>query len=231
MSKRILVIDDEPGLLDIVEFALETQGFAVTTATNAEAGWQLLTSQHFDLVLLDVMLPGLNGIALCTRIRAHMDVPVVLLTARSDVESRVLGFEQGADDYVVKPFSPRELALRVEAILRRTVPESAQALLKLGDLSADLHLLQFWWQERRLELSEAEARLLQALAMRRGEIATWRELLNEVWSTTAPQGGRELIKTTVYRLRNRLESQGMPADSIEAVRGQGYRFAASVTKV
>lgn len=231
MSARILVIDDEPGLRDIVEFALETQGFTVTTAGSAEDGWRLLSSQQFDLVVLDVMLPGLNGIALCSRIRTNVGIPVVLLTARSDVDSRVQGFEHGADDYVVKPFSPRELALRVEAILRRTASESVATLLQYGPLSADTASMQFWWDDQRLELSDIEARLLLALVHHKGQIATWRELLNEVWTTTSPQGGRELIKTTVYRLRNRLTAQGLPATFIETIRGQGYRIEPMVTKV
>ena len=119
-APRALIVDDEPQMLAIVEFALQTQGFECVTAPDAERAWRLLLTQDVDLAVLDVMLPGASGIELCRRIRSRLDVPVLLLTARGETEDRIVGFEAGADDYVAKPFSPREVALLAQALVRRT---------------------------------------------------------------------------------------------------------------
>jgi len=222
---RILVVDDEPQMVDIVTFTLETQGHRCRAAGSAEEAWRLLSEERFDAVVLDVMLPGADGVQLCRRIRAQLTVPVVLLTARSEVEARVEGLEAGADDYVTKPFSPRELALRVEGILRRTARAATDRdVLTHGPLTIDLRAREAVLGSRRLPLPDAELGVLTCLARRAGRVVTWRELLNEVWGTGAPQGGRQMIKTTVYRLRAHLEKAGGDdaRELVRTVRGVGY---------
>lgn len=220
-APRALVVDDESQMVSIVGFALETQGFEAVTARSAEEAWRHLSATTFDLVVLDVMLPGASGVQLCERIRTTSDVPVILLTARGEEEDRLRGLLAGADDYVTKPFSPRELALRAAAVVRRTRGRrDSSATLVNGALSID--------QGRRaahlggvlLRLSDVELRLLTVLTRHVGEVVGWRTLLNEVWATAEIVGGRDMIKTAVYRLRQQLGPDA--EDLIVTVRGAGY---------
>lgn len=222
----VLVVDDEPQMVAIVAFALETQGFDTLSAGDASSAWEVLLSRHVDLVVLDVMLPDSSGRDLCRRITSRLGVPVILLTALSDSTDRVRGLEAGADDYLTKPFGPRELALRAQAILRRTgaVPTAPEGgTLACGPLRADLTSGRVSWQGSVLRLPEMERRLLVRLMRDPGSPVALRTLLNEVWETAALQGGRDMVKSSVYRLRHQLALQGVPTDLVEAVRGRGYR--------
>lgn len=218
-SPRALVVDDEAQMLSIVSFALETQGFEVLTARTAEKAWTALRREHFDLAILDVTLPGASGLDLCQRLRAESDLPVIMLTARTTEDHRVAGLLAGADDYVTKPFSPRELALRAQAIVRRTRPVREDDDIRNGPLQINATRRRAILDGRVLRLSDVEIRLLAALARRAGEVVTWSELLNEVWFTGEHAGGRDMIKSTVYRLRHHLDDE---REWITSVRGSGY---------
>ncbi|GAB79112.1 DNA-binding response regulator, OmpR family, contains REC and winged-helix (wHTH) domain [Austwickia chelonae] len=219
-APRALIVDDERQMLSIIEFALETQGFACITATSAERAWSILNTEQVDLIILDVMLPGASGEQLCRRIRTRSDVPVMMLTARGTESDRVGGFLAGADDYITKPFSPRELALRAQAVVRRTRQRHTGELIVNGPLLIDVHAGTASWQGRRLRLSQVEHRLLTVLARHSGSVVGWRDLLNEVWGTGETVGGRDMIKTTVYRLRRQLRFSG--DELIVTARGSGY---------
>ncbi|PPB48608.1 DNA-binding response regulator [Arthrobacter pityocampae] len=216
-----LVVDDEPQMLDIVTFALETQAFSHVSAKDAVTAWQLFRARHFDLVVLDVMLPQSSGLSLCRRIREVSDVPVLLLTAKSGVQDRIAGLEAGADDYVTKPFHPRELALRAEAIVRRSAPtpESSELVhgpLRISQEKATVH-------GRYLHLSALELRLLRRLASAHGQPVSFRDLLLSGWQIDEGPGGREMLKTALYRVRKALHGEGLPR-AIRAVRGVGYEL-------
>lgn len=215
-----LVVDDQVQMVSIVTFALETQGFECLEARSAEQAWDLYTSRHVDIVILDVMLPGASGLALCERLRAVGSTPVILLTAKNSTDDRIRGLTAGADDYLTKPFSPRELALRAQAVCRRTLTPDADTVVRNGPLVIDTIRRHATWHGRELRTSDVELRLLTTLARHRGEIVTWTSLLNEVWFTEADVGGREMIKTAVYRLRQRLDTDGQPL--VVTVRGRGY---------
>lgn len=217
---RVLVVDDESQMVSIIAFALETQGFQPVTARNAEDAWRRFGSGDFDLLVLDVMLPGASGVELARRIRTVSDVPIMMLTARSDEDDRLAGLLAGADDYVTKPFSPRELALRAQAIVRRSGGVRDQRRIVNGPLVIDVDERSVTLAGKAIRLSDVELRLLTMLTRHAGEIVTWRELLNQVWFTAEPQGGRDMIKTTVHRLRLRLGGHG--ESLIVAVRGSGY---------
>ncbi|MER1997392.1 MAG: response regulator transcription factor [Arthrobacter sp.] len=219
-----LVVDDEPQMIDIVTFALETQGFTTLSARDAEKAWQVFKSRELDLLVLDVMLPQSSGLSLCRRIRQTSMVPILLLTARGEAKDRVAGLEAGADDYVTKPFHPRELALRAEAIVRRTrgaaVGQGTETVcgpLRIADGSAVLagHFL---------TLTPTELRLLTRLASEEGKPVGFRDLLLAGWQVDEGPGGREMLKTALYRLRRQLSQQGYP-HAVEAVRGTGYRLS------
>ena len=218
---HVLVVDDERQMVSIVGFALETQGFTTSSARSAEEAWRLFGAENFDLVVLDVMLPGASGVRLCERIRTVSDVPVILLTARGEESDRLAGLLAGADDYVTKPFSPRELALRAAAIVRRTRgrAQRSEALVN-GTLAIDPAQRTAHLDGRALRLSDVELRLLTALMRHQGEVVSWRVLLNEVWSTDEAVGARDMIKTAVYRLRQHLGPEA--DDLIVSVRGTGY---------
>ena len=217
-----LVVDDEPQMLDIVTFALETQGFSAVSAKDAESAWNLFRGRQFDLVVLDVMLPQASGLSLCRRIRETSDVPVLLLTAKSGAQDRIAGLEAGADDYVIKPFHPRELALRAEALVRRSAPapkhsELVHGALHIGQDSATVN-------GRYVHLSALELRLLRRLASSPGQPVPFRDLLLSGWQIDEGPGGKEMLKTALYRVRKALHSEGLPR-AIRAVRGVGYELA------
>lgn len=227
-ASLVLVVDDEVQMTAIISFALETQGLRTLTATDAASAREVLGSEPVDLVVLDVMLPGESGIELCRSLRETSDVPVILLTALGEVDDRVAGLTAGADDYLTKPFSPRELALRAQAILRRSTGASTAArpgghVLRCGPLRVDPAAGSASWDGVELDLPETELRLLGRLVQDAGRAVPLRTLLHEVWDTSHAEGGRDMVKSMIYRLRRQLRMQGAPTDLIEAVRGQGYR--------
>ncbi|UCH30729.1 MAG: response regulator transcription factor [Myxococcales bacterium] len=225
MGSRILVVEDEPDLAELVAVNLRGAGHEVTVSHDGSTALAEIQRSQPDLVVLDVMLPDISGTEVCRRLRRSpqtVRLPVIMLTARSDEVDRVVGFEVGADDYVPKPFSPRELVLRVEAILRRTSAafesEGPQAIA-LGDLVIDVpaHRVEVDGQE--VLLTALEFRLLHDLASRAGRVQSRDALLERVWGYS-PNVETRTVDTHVKRLREKL---GAGAKHIETVRGVGYR--------
>jgi DNA-binding response OmpR family regulator len=215
-----LVVDDEPQMTIIIEFALQTQGFTVLTAHDAATALHLLRSRAIDLVVLDVMMPAMDGLTLCQRIRARSEVPIMLLTALTQHDDVIAGLEHGADDYVTKPFHPREVALRAQALVRRRRGPGTE--IRVGDLVIAPSAQTATLAGQRLDLPFTEFKLLTHLAMRRGVPQSWQDLLREVWGTADLLGGRDVVKTTIYRLRSRLAEVPGGAVYIRTVRGVGY---------
>jgi DNA-binding response OmpR family regulator len=220
MSPSALVVDDEPQMTAIVEFALQTQGFSVLTANDGATALQLLRSRVVDLVVLDLMMPTMDGLTLCQRIRARSDVPIMVLTAMNQPEDVIIGLEHGADDYVTKPFHPREVALRAQALVRRR--RDTGAVTQVGELVVDPTERVATLAGRRLNLPYTEFKLLAHLAARPGVTQSWQELLGAVWGTNDLTGGRDVVKSTVYRLRARLVAAGDYGGYVQTVRGVGY---------
>lgn len=220
-----LIVDDEKQMLEIVSFALETQGFNTTTATDAAQAIELFQSRNFEILILDVMLPEFSGIWLCEQVRRVSNVPIIMLTAKGEIADRVAGLEAGADDYVVKPFHPRELALRAQAIVRRSRENQKTEIIRLDGLVIDPKNGTVLLRGNRLSLSQSEFRLLMTLALRVGEITDVEYLLREVWGAESLVGGKEMVKTAIYRLRIKLEDSLTNPQFIQTVRGQGYRMA------
>jgi len=225
MSKHILVVDDEPDILELVRFGLTQEGFSVETAATAGEGLACLTRRTPDLVVLDLMLPDMSGTEVCRKLRSDSktaQLPVVMLTARSEEVDRVVGFELGADDYVTKPFSPRELVLRVKAVLRRSEPSVAAARhFAHAGLSLDLERHRCQVGDRQVELTAREFGLLAALMSRPGRVLTREKLLDELWGSDITVTHRT-VDTHVKRLREKLGEAG---HYIDTVRGVGYRFS------
>jgi two-component system phosphate regulon response regulator PhoB len=221
----VLVVDDEPDLLELVRINLAQSGYTVETAASGSDALAALRRAPPDVMILDLMLPDLSGTELCARVRADQRLaalPIIMLTAKSEEIDRVVGLELGADDYVTKPFSPRELALRVRAVLRRRAPTGEEArVLEHGALRVDPDSHRASVDGREITLTAKEFQLLVALMGRPGRVMTRERLLDEVWGSDITVTSRT-IDTHLKRLREKL---GRAGDLIETVRGVGYRFA------
>ncbi len=207
MTSHILVIDDEPDIRELVRFGLTQEGFSVETAATAGEGLASVASRLPDLVVLDLMLPDMSGTEVCRTLRAQSqtaELPVVMLTARGEEVDRVVGFELGADDYVTKPFSPRELALRVKAVLRRREPTASEARqLAHGDLLLDLDRHRCHVSDEEVDLTAKEFGLLATLMIRPGRVFTREKLLDELWGSEVTVTHRT-VDTHMKRLREKL---------------------------
>ncbi|MDJ0852046.1 MAG: response regulator [Myxococcota bacterium] len=225
MSHTILVIDDEPDLLELVRVNLDQAGYRVETAADGREAMASLRRDRPDLVVLDLMLPDVSGTDLCRQLRSSSefsDLPIIMLTAKADEVDRVVGFELGADDYVTKPFSPRELTLRVNAVLRRKTAASAPgAQLEHGTLRLDPDRHRCFVDGAEIDLTAKEFDLLRTLMSRPGRVMTRDALLEQVWGADITVTSRT-IDTHLKRLREKLGAAG---PLIETVRGVGYRFA------
>ena len=223
MSK-ILIIDDQQELLGGLAVNFRREGYEVLTAADGEAGLGLARERRPDLIILDVMLPGMGGLDVCREIRrAGLEVPIIMLTARGEEIDRVLGLEIGADDYLTKPFSLRELLARVRIHLRRRPPLSIPRSYRFGDVEIDFERLRAERQGRALELSAKEFDLLGLLVRRRGEVLTRDEILKQVWGYADPPLTRT-VDTHILRLRQKVEPDPANPAYIHTVYGEGYRF-------
>jgi len=219
--KTILVVDDERNIVDLVRLYLEKEGFGVVAAADGEEALLLHRRHEPDLVILDLMLPKLDGLEVCREIRRQGDTPVLMLTARSDDIDAIVGLELGADDYVTKPFNPRALVARVKAILRRTdATNRGGRPIEVGSLRVDPRRREATVNDRRLELRAREFDLLVALARDPGVVLTRDALLEDVWGTDFP-GETRTVDVHVAEVRKKLGDDG-PA--IETLRGIGYRL-------
>ena len=226
MSDRILIVDDEPQMRDIIEYIFSKADYETRTAPDAETALALVRRESFDAAILDVMLPRASGLTLCQRIHEVSRIPVIFLSALGTAEERVAGFEAGADDYIVKPFNARELLLRTKAVLTRYRGNSTQESIDNGPMRLLPQSHTVVIDNRRIQLSEHETRLLTTLARRLNQPVAWRDLVTAVWLTDAPETGKEMLKTTIHRLRGKL---GTDPDLIQAVRGAGYMMPALVS--
>lgn len=224
LKPTVLVIDDEKDLIELVRYNLEKEGFLVKGEPDGESGKAAAVRDLPDIIIVDLMLPGIDGLEVCRRLRADArtaGIPIIMLTAKASEIDRVLGLELGADDYVTKPFSPRELVLRVKNVLQRHQQEvSRPEHFALGDLVIDLPRHEVLWKGRAIELTATEFRLLTVLAERAGRVQSRDQLLQDVWHYESVIDTRT-VDTHMRRLREKL---GPAAKHLDTVRGVGYRF-------
>jgi two-component system alkaline phosphatase synthesis response regulator PhoP len=225
-KETVLVIDDEKDLIELVRYNLEKEGFRVLAALDGEAGMSIATEESPDAVVVDVMLPGIDGLDVCRRLRSSSktsQIPVIMLTAKSSESDRIVGLELGADDYVTKPFSPRELAARLKAVLRRASGQHRQAaeLIRHGELVIDPERHVVTCGDSAAELTATEFRLLLLLATRPGRVFSRNEIINATLGRDVTVLDRT-VDVHVVSLRRKLGECGR---WIETVRGFGYRFA------
>ena len=230
MAKKILIVEDEKNIVDILSFNLTREGYTALEAYDGEAGLQLALEQDPDLILLDLMLPRKNGFDVCRAIRdAGRTTPIIMLTAREEETDKVFGLEIGADDYITKPFSMRELIARVGANIRRTAmqapAESASAAIEAGDLRIDPDSRQVFRAGQPIELTQREYELLSFLAARPNKVYSRADLMEQVWNYDYVGDDARTVDVTVRRLREKVEAD--PANPVRILtrRGAGYYFA------
>lgn len=221
MRVRILVVDDDPALAEMLTIVLRGEGFDTAVVVDGTKALPALRELKPDLVLLDLMLPGMNGIDVCKAIRAESGVPIVMLTAKSDTVDVVLGLESGADDYIIKPFKPKELIARMRARLRRLEAEPAEALA-IGDVSIDVPGHQVTRDGEQIALTPLEFDLLVALARKPRQVFTRKVLLEQVWGYQHAADTR-LVNVHVQRLRSKVERDPEHPEIVLTVRGVGYK--------
>jgi two-component system response regulator VicR len=227
IMKKILVVDDEQSIVDILKFNLEKNGFEVVTAYAGDTGYEMAMTENPDLILLDVMLPEMDGFEVCKKIRQTSSVPIIMLTARIDEIDKVLGLELGADDYMTKPFGVRELVARVKANLRRTVSEEKSkensAILTFGNLAIDTEKFGVTKNGTSVELTLREYELLMYLVNQGEKIVSRETLLEKVWGYEY-YGDVRTVDVTVSRLREKIEDNPAEPSFIITKRGFGYFF-------
>jgi DNA-binding response OmpR family regulator len=227
VSDRILVVDDEPAIVDAVAYALRASGFEVDTFGDGESALDAARSDGYDVLVLDVRLPGLSGIEICRRLRSESDVPILILTAMDAEVDRVLGLEAGADDYVTKPFSVAELVSRVRAILRRRELDRASGggVRRIGSLELDVHRHEVRIDGKTIRLTPSEFRLLAFLAQEPERVYSRREIMQHLWDSTYV-GDQRACDIHVSNLRGKIEETPGRPQRLVTVRGVGYKLLA-----
>ncbi|GBD14444.1 Transcriptional regulatory protein KdpE [bacterium HR25] len=217
----VLVVDDDPGVLRLIKLELTVQGFNVLTSEHPTSALRIVRDERPDVVLLDILMPEMNGFELLRRVREISDVPVILITARDSDSDKVSGLEQGADDYVVKPFSVEELGARIRAVLRRVEGKRQERCLRIGELEIDLDKRQVFRGGEPVHLTRTEWLLLQRLAVHPGRVMTTAELLTKVWG---PEYSNDVqyLRVWISRLRQKLERDPSQPRVIKTRQGIGY---------
>lgn len=224
MKKRILIIEDDQAILRGLQDNLQYESYEILSATDGETGYKLWQNERPDLVILDVMLPKLNGYDVCRRARKeNLGTPILMLTARSDEVDRVMGLDLGADDYVTKPFSIAEVLARVRALLRRSASPSGPSRLQLGDVEVDFQSYEARKAGRALKLAPKEFGVLRLLASRPGEVVTRDELLNEVWGYDSYPTTRT-VDNHVAAIRSKIEDDPSSPRYLLTIHGVGYKL-------
>jgi DNA-binding response OmpR family regulator len=230
-TPRILVVDDEQAVLDLLVYNLKKAHYEVIPATDGQQALELAAAQSFDLILLDLMLPKVDGLDVCRQLRRTSRVPIIMVTARGEEVDRVIGLELGADDYICKPFGMRELAARVKAVLRRARGDEAESTVLLSgpaDLRLDTESREVHVGAAVLDLTRLEFDLLYILLLNRGKVLTRERLLEQVWGYDF-NGDTRAVDSAIKRLRACLRSADPAADGISAVRGLGYKYKGQVS--
>jgi len=224
---KILIIEDEAAIRDMLKFTLSASDYEVYEAANAEEGWKLTLETIPDIILLDWMMPGTSGVELAKRLRQNdktVNIPIIMLTARGEEEDQVKGFDAGADDYVVKPFSPRALVARIKANLRRQSSDNAdKEVINSGKMCLDLQSHRFYVADDEIKLGPTEFKLIQFFMTHANRVFSRSQLLDHVWGVNVVVEERT-VDVHIRRLRKLLEPSGV-ADYIQTIRGSGYRFA------
>lgn len=225
-TARILIVDDEPSITEFVSYAMQKEGYETDVASDGETALKMLEEKHYDLFVLDIMLPSIDGYDLCRRIRAKMDTPILFLSARDSELNKVVGLELGADDYLAKPFGVRELMARTRALLRRSQPNdslSSASEICAGGITLDEDAHTANGNKGPIDLTPREFELLACLMRNAGKVVSREDLLHDAWGWEFITETKT-VDTHIKRLRDKIEAAGYDPKLVETVRGYGYRF-------
>lgn len=227
MSEKILIIDDELSIRELIKFNLEKSGYKTVEAADGNEGIRMVKNEQPDLLILDLMLPGIDGLEVCRLLKSNKEtagIPIIMLTARNEEFDKVIGLELGADDYLTKPFSPRELMARIKAVLRRSYRDTVvSGELSVGKLRMNFSRYEVYLNQDKLELTPKEYELLKLFVTNAGRAYTREQLLEKVWGYEY-YGDTRTVDVHVRHLRAKLAIDPEAAEAIETVRGVGYRF-------
>ncbi len=224
MQHKILIIEDEPDIAGMLEYLLRDEGYEVVVAYTGEAGLQLNNEHDFHLIVLDLSLPGIDGLTVCNRIKQSSTIPIIILSARDKDSDVISGLEIGAEDYITKPFNHREFILRVGKILSRIKWIDKQREIKIDNLIINLEKDEVFIDGKRISLTPNEFSLLSCLVSRAGWVISWQAMLKDVWGHEEWEGGREMVKVNIQRLRKKIEPDPHSPEYILNEWGKGYRF-------
>ncbi|HWP95696.1 MAG TPA: response regulator transcription factor [Syntrophomonadaceae bacterium] len=221
-----MVVDDEPKILKVITEFLQSEGFQVVSVDNSEDALKLAKTEEFDLMLLDIMLPQQSGLEVCKQLRQTSSMPIIMLTAKSEEIDKLIGLELGADDYVTKPFSPRELAARIRAVLRRTAPlsQSNATILQIGSIRIDLSRYEGWADGVPLSLTPTELKILHMLMAKPGQVFSRLQILENVFGDIY-EGYERSIDTHISNIRKKIDPDSAQTSFIQSVYGVGYKFS------
>ena len=224
--ESILIVDDEVAIRELLKYNLEKEGYKTTSAADGEQALNFMNKNKYDLVILDLMLPGINGLEVCRKMRQDPSlarIPIIMLTAKGEEIDKVVGLELGADDYVTKPFGVRELIARIKVRLRRTSLDQDENIIVKGDLVIDLNSFSIRVRDEEVDFTPKEFELVKLLATHPGKVYTRDELLEKIWGYEYP-GDTRTVDVHVRHLRQKIEKDPSDPEYIETIRGIGYRF-------
>lgn len=228
---KALIVDDDLAISDVLSFTMRRAGYDVCVAHDGYGALERWEAENPDLIILDLNMPKLDGLSVCRRIRAQADTPIIILSVRGEEDDIVDGLKIGADDYIVKPFSPRQILARAEAVLRRAgTPPVSPEQLTVGDLTLDSsHLSARWGEGNKIELTRLECKLLQTLMINRNQVLPYDTLIDNVWGIDG--GDKTMLKQLIYRLRKKVEEDQANPKYINTVSGVGYTFVVNGSKI
>jgi len=224
MQFKILIIEDEPDIAGMLEYLLRDEGYVVVVAYTGEQGLELVNNEEFHLIVMDLSLPGIDGLTVCNRIKQSFTIPIIILSARDKDSDVISGLEIGAEDYITKPFNHREFILRVGKILKRLKLIDKYQVIKIDNIVINLVKDEVYIDSERINLTPNEYSLLSCLASRAGWVVSWQALLKGVWGYEDWEGGREMVKVNIQRLRKKIEPDPHSPEYILNEWGKGYRF-------
>ncbi len=225
MKQTVLIIEDDPHLVTILDFLMRDEGYNVVTSPSGEEGLAIIKREKIDLVILDINLPGMNGLDVCNRIKISEQIPVIFLSCRDQDSDVISGLENGAEDYMRKPFNHRELTLRVKKLLERSSDQNLKTSIETGQLFIKTDREEVYFNSQEIKLTPVEYKLLEVLFKRLDWVQSWQVLLKDAWGYEDWEGGREMVKVNIRRLRKKIEPDPSQPVYLLTERGRGYKLA------
>ncbi len=221
---NILIVEDEPQLVGILEYLLKNEGYNILKAYDGEEALKLIKINKPDFVLLDIMIPKIDGFKICKYIKRNTNIPVIILSAKKEDEDKIIGLELGAEDYITKPFNHKELVLRIKNILRQHKYPEEKKTIKIGDIEIKSTSREIYIDNNKIDLTPLEFNILYYLAKNTDKVLSWESIFSEIWGFKDWEGSKEVVKINMYRLRRKIEKDPSNPKYLLTIRGIGYRL-------